>query len=89
MSYLRSFKRFTLIGLALLGLSVSSVNAALVLHHSGGGPVMDTDGDFVGDISFPGDSFVFDVVYDSIGATDFSGGDPGIWGFTVGVSLST
>ena len=88
MLYLRSFNRFILISLSLLGISFSGqVQAALVLHHSGGPPVIDTDGGPMADINLPLDSFMFDVVYDSLGGTDTSGGVGNAeWGFAVGTS---
>ena len=54
MLYLRSFLRFILISLALLGISFSGQGqAALVLHHFGGPPVADTDGFPLADIDAP------------------------------------
>ena len=55
MLYLRSFKRFILIGLALLGLSVSSVNAATVLTNPSQFSGSETLLTFQGAGTIPGD----------------------------------
>jgi hypothetical protein len=62
-------KLFVALVLVMLTGIGAPTQAALVLYHSGGGPVAD--------INFPVDPFAFDVVYDSFGGDDMTGGVAG------------
>ena len=80
MLYLRSFNRFIFISLALLGLSISSVNAALVTQLHG----VNVNGR-VYDVTFHGASF--NALRDGDGELIFGDGDgsqfgaaPTFWG---------